>query len=232
MALRTSRPTGGDSIHRPFHPIMKSSVRIAALGAVLLASSGLSQAAVTLEIISDNDFAVFVGSSTAITRLVYQNNESWPDQIAAASSLDFIFEAGESTIYLLAMGGGGEENVGGRMNGVDLTTIDVSKSSDLSGILSNYTSNLTAVAEGTYSASLSEVSAALPELTWGDVNVMEGGVGSIVTGFAFHHADSTAVIYRFTAEDIGVDVPPAVPEPSVTLLGLVAGIGLLSRRRR
>lgn len=210
---------------------MRSFIRKSAFGAIILATTGLSQAAVTLEIISDNDFAVFLGTSTGITRLIYQNNESWPDQISAAGSFDFDFVAGETTVYLLAMGGGGDENIGGRMNGVDLTTINVSQSSDLSGILSNYTLNLSTVEDGTYSASFSDVSDALPGLTWGGVNVIDGGVGSNVTGLAFQHGDSTAVIYRFAAEDIGV-VVPAVPEPSVTLLGLAAGLVLVSRRRR
>jgi hypothetical protein len=211
---------------------MKAIVTRSALAALLFTSVGISQAAVTLQIISDNDFAVFVGTSTSVTRLIYQNNESWPDQISAAGSFEFDFEAGETTVYLLAMGGGGDENIGGRMNGVDFTTIAASQSSDLSGLLTNYATNLSTVADGTYSASFSEVSDALPDLTWSGVNVIEGGVGSNVTGFAFQYDDSTAVIYRFATEDIGVEVPPAVPEPGVTLLGLAGGLALVSRRRR
>lgn len=55
-------------------------------------------------------------------------------------------------------------------------------------------------------------------------------MGSNVTGFAFNFASDSAPIFRFNAEEIGV--VPVVPEPGVTMLGLVAGLILASRRRR
>lgn len=36
---------------------------------------------VQLKVLADNDFAVFMGNDTEITRLFYQNNVSWPDQV-------------------------------------------------------------------------------------------------------------------------------------------------------
>ncbi|NQX02000.1 PEP-CTERM sorting domain-containing protein [bacterium] len=211
---------------------MKSTAFYSALGAVVLASSGLAQAAVTLQIISDNDFAVFVGTSTSVTRLVYQNNESWPAQTAAAGSFSFGFQAGETTVYLLGMGAGGEENIGGRMNGVDITTINVSQSSSLSGYLTNYTTTSVSVLDsGAFVATLQDVSTALQNLTWGSTTIIDYGVGSNVTGSAFEYQVNSAPLFRFSAADIGVTVP-AVPEPGVTMLGLAAGLILVSRRRR
>jgi len=210
---------------------MKSILRKSALGAFILATTAFSQAAVTLQIISDNDFAVFVGTSTGVTRLIYQNDVSWSAQVSAAGSFAFDFEPGETSIYLLAMGGGGPENIGGMMNGVDLTTIDVAQSSNLSGSLANYATSGSAIESGVYSVTFNEVSAAVPGLTWGGVSVTDNGVGTFVTGNAFEHAESSAVIYRFSAADIGVIVP-AVPEPNVTLLGLATALVLVTLRRR
>src|SRR4051794_33930856 len=87
----------------------------------------------TIKIVADNDFALFAGTDTAVTRLIYQNDEAWPTQIAVASSLNFSLLPAETTFYLLGMGGGGEENISGTLNNVDITSISVLMSSDLSG---------------------------------------------------------------------------------------------------
>lgn len=64
---------------------------------------------------ADNDFAVYASTSTTISRERYQNNVVWNDQLAAAASFSFELEPGENTYYVLAMGGGVENNIGGRI---------------------------------------------------------------------------------------------------------------------
>ena len=75
----------------------------------------------SIRVISDNDYALFYGDSSNVTSLKYQNNLEWPAQISGASSLD-ISDAG-SYIYIVQMGGGGTEDIGGTINNVDITTM-------------------------------------------------------------------------------------------------------------
>lgn len=182
-----------------------------------------------MQIISDDDFAVFVGTSTTIGRLVYQNNTSIPTQLTDLLGFSFSLQEGETTVYLLAMGGGGSENVGGYINDVDITSIAVDQSSDLSSFLTGYTAGLSSVADGTFNATLTDVQTARPGLTWGPSPVVVMGEGAMVTGSAFRHDTETAVFYRMDAEDLNIE--PA-PEPSSTLLAALAGVSILIRRRR
>src|ERR1700722_7233058 len=108
-----------------------------------------------IQIVADNDFALFAGTDDSVTRLIYQNDESWPGQIAAASAQSFTLLPDETTFYLLGMGGGGDKNISGTLNGIDITSIPVQMSSDLSSQLTGY--DLDLVAAGTYNASLADV---------------------------------------------------------------------------
>ena len=89
---------------------------------------------VQLKALADNDFAIFMGNDLEITRLFYQNNVSWPDQVNNIQTLDVYPQSGETYIYVLPMGGnggyraddgrtgdvGGEEDWNGVLNGIPL----------------------------------------------------------------------------------------------------------------
>jgi len=118
----------------------------------------------------------------------------------------------------------------GLVNSVDLPAINVTQSSNLVSFLTDYLidGSPAAVAEGTYNASLADVQAAFPSLTWGattPTDENDGVAGQSPTGRGFHFDDSNAVLYRFSAADVNVE---AVPEPSTYLLLMVAGVAMLS----
>lgn len=77
----------------------------------------------TLKVIVDNDYAAFVGNDNNVTRLFNQNNVDWGTQISNATSLDIYPQAGETYLYLAVMGGGGTEDFGGNLNGLDIVSI-------------------------------------------------------------------------------------------------------------
>lgn len=197
----------------------------------ILLCAGASAHAALIQIVTDNDFALLTGTATSITRLVYQSDVEWPTQISNASSFDLSLAAGENTIYILAMGGGGDENVSGRINGIDISTLsNLQMSTPVQGYLSGY--NPSDVAAGTYNASLPDLQNAMPNLTWFTPTPGSGGVIE-ASGFALGYpfADSSAVLLRFGASDVGV--PDGVPEPSaLSLLAIgLGGLAILRRRR-
>ena len=181
----------------------------------------------SIQIVADNDFAVFAGTSNSVTSLVYQNDVDWPHQLSNLSTLNFTLQSGETTFYLLALGGGGDENISGTVNGVDLTTINVSMSSDIGPYLTGYEAqaNGGTVGSGTFSPSLADVQAAFDFLTWGNTTPTTGGdtvAAQSPTGHGFHFDPSTAHLFAFNASDVGV---ADVPEPSTYAL---LGIGTLA----
>lgn len=143
----------------------KSTLTAVVLG--LLTAGSASAAPFSISIVADNDFAIFSGTATSINNLLYQNNDTWGAQIPALSTLTFNLAAGDNYFYVLGMGGGGvEENISGVVNGVNMTdpSVSVLMSSNLAPFLTGYPFN---VESGTYNASLTEVQAAFPNLTWG-----------------------------------------------------------------
>lgn len=188
----------------------------------------------TIQLIADNDFAVFAGTSTSVTRILYQNDVAWPDQIAAATSFSITLQGAEDTIYVLAMGGGGaEENLSGQINGVNIAMLylqnsaDVQASSNVAPYLSNYNVGNN-VALSTYEVQLSEVQNALNELDWGaptinsSQTVIEQNPYSDGLGFSF--PTGNAVLFKFTAENLNIPEPSAAVFMSALALAFVAGV--------
>jgi hypothetical protein len=180
----------------------------------------------TIQLVADNDFALFGGDANNVTRIILQNNDVWMDQVTASTTYHISLGANESYLYLLAMGGGGGEDIGGNLNGVDITQIPSGingiqravsgpngSSSDgyllVSDALTtwNYAqgaSNAENVAYGKYAAPLSEVQNGLAGATWGNPpSFISGGVGSSVNGHAFNVPSSKAVMFRFKGTSLG-----------------------------
>ncbi len=184
-----------------------------------------------MAIVADNDFAIFGGTAAAINNLLYQNSEAWPDQISNLSTLAFLLPAGDTTFYVLGMGGGGEENISGTVNGVDMTNVNVFMSSAIQSYLTGY-NNGNAVAEATFVANLADVQTALSNLSWSspDVNSSDTVIGlAAPNGVGFHFDDGTAHLFRFNASEVGVET---VPEPSSIGLVLISFANLMLFRRR
>lgn len=150
---------------------------------------------VTLGLITDNDFAAWMGDDRNVTRLFWQNNVSWYAQVDAMSNQDVVPQIGETYIYVLAMGGdgytgiaggpgtGGQEDWAGAINGKSLltypgaqvaigrTTTDV-RDIKLDGylLLNNYLTNWSSsagyIAGGTYSPTLSDLRTGLENTIW------------------------------------------------------------------
>lgn len=198
-----------------------------------LVSAGVANAnTFSMKIVADNDYAVFAGTATGVNALLYQNNVNWETQILNLSTLTFTLPAGDTMFYVLGMGGGGQENISGLINGVDMTTIPVLMSSDISSFLTGY--NLPAVALGTFNANLADVQSAFSSLTWGspvfnttDTVIVQAAPNQI----GFHFNAGTAHLFAFTASNVGVQ---SVPEPSSMGLALIgfAGLMLFNRRQR
>lgn len=148
---------------------------------------------VSLQVLADNDFAVFMGNDQEITRVFYQNTFSWYAQVDAIETLDVFPGPGETYVYIMPMGGdpyiepnqgeGGQENWSGRLNNIYLldypgAEVAVGRSVPddrdikhfgyllFNNYLSGFTTSADAIAWGTYDPSESEVIAATKNLLW------------------------------------------------------------------
>ena len=179
----------------------KIALSLALFGSILTPST--AQAAplapgfesVILGLITDNDFAAWMGDDKNVTRLFWQNDVSWYDQVAAMSNQDVVPQIGETYIYVLAMGGdgytgqaggpgtGGQEDWAGAINGKSLLTypgaqVAIGRTTTdardirldgyllLNNYLANWSSSAGSIAWGTYSPTLSEVRNGLENAIW------------------------------------------------------------------
>ena len=179
----------------------KIALALALFGSILTPTS--AQAAplapgfesVTLGLITDNDFAAWMGDDRNVTRLFWQNNSQWGAQVAAMSNQDVVPQIGETYIYVLAMGGngytgqgggpgvGGQEDWAGAINGKSLLTytgaqVAIGRTTTdardinldgyllLNGYLANWNSSAGNIAGGTYSPTLAEVRNGLENAIW------------------------------------------------------------------
>ena len=150
---------------------------------------------VTLGLITDNDFAAWMGDDRNVTRLFWQNDVSWYAQVDAMSNQDVVPQIGETYIYVLAMGGngytgqaggpgvGGQEDWAGAINGKSLLTytgaqVAIGRTTTdardirldgyllLNNYLANWSSSAGYISGGTYSPTLSEVRSGLENAIW------------------------------------------------------------------
>lgn len=146
---------------------------------------------VQLKVLVDNDFAVFMGNDQEVTRLFYQNNVSWYDQVVSIQTLDVYPISGETYIYIMPLGGngyiapgggrGGEENYSGVLNNIPLLDYpgaevavgrSVANANDIFNFgylvfndhFSSY--NTGQAAGGTYNVLLEELQPATQNLIW------------------------------------------------------------------
>jgi hypothetical protein len=205
--------------------------------AAAAALAPVTSKAYEIGLVADNDFAVLTGTPNSILRMVYQNNVSWPDQINAASSFNLSLTAEEDTIFILVLDGGGEANLSGLINSVNLNTLTLRISHDISSLIENWTPNNSAVGDGTFnvtSQSVTNLHHALANNLISFTSVTAGSYETVPTlsGFApgFGYGSNTAVLLQISAS--AVNVMP-VPEPSsVILIGMGAGYLLFRRHRK
>lgn len=185
--------------------------------------------AALLQIVVDNDFAILTGTDTSVLRLVYQNDQEWPNQISAAASFDLTLNPGETTIYILGMGGGGEENISGKINNININTLSLTMSGDLRPFLAGY--NNTDVVNASYVAQLTDVQTAFPTLTFSSVSPTFGNVPNLSGfGLGYAFADATAVLLKVAASDVNVS---PIPEPGTwAAMAVFAGGAAWARWRR
>ena len=184
---------------------LNSTVSTVAFTTLMTAPNAPGFRSARVKVIADNDYAVFMGDDLNITRLLHQSNVVWMDQVANIGTLDVFPLAGETYMYVLAMGGnnaylapgaggGGEEDWTGTINGrsvfefpgaqvaINRTVADPTKTDILhSGylLLNNYLPNFAVsandVAGGTYSVDTATANTSIKDVVWGPATLTDHG---------------------------------------------------------
>ncbi len=148
---------------------------------------------VQLKALADNDFAVFMGNDLEVTRLFYQNNVTWTDQVQNIQTLDLYPNTGETYVYIVPMGGnggyaansmgGGEEDWNGVLNNIALLDYPggevavgrrVANANDLinngymifNKHLLNFETSSNLISDGKYNVRLEDLQPASQNLIW------------------------------------------------------------------
>ncbi|NVK54836.1 MAG: hypothetical protein HWE26_04425 [Alteromonadaceae bacterium] len=221
---------------------MKQLLRSLILSASVLTSTAIA-APFTIEIVADNDFAVFTGTDSNIHHLLYQNDVTWTEQIDELSSLSFNVATGDNKFYILAMGGGTDaENISGLINGVNMTdpSVSVRMSSNIASFLTGYTDTAylsngstvyADVEDGTYDALLTDVQSAFssPGFAWTSptLNTSQGVIQASGFGAGYSFGSLEARLFEFDIADVNVEVP----EPPLMAVFAVMSFALIRRFR-
>jgi len=151
----------------------------------------------SVKIVCDNDYAILTGNKNNPKKLIHQNNAQWPKQISEAKEVYLNLESENDTIYIIAMGGGGCEDIGGFIDNKDITLYNALQSSDISKQLAGY--NLTEVESGIFTLAFDDVTKALKSTSWSPAVKRIGGCSSAYTGTAFGFPSESAVCFKIIA---------------------------------
>jgi hypothetical protein len=185
--------------------------------------------ALNIQIIVDNDFALFSGTSASVNTLLYQNNAMWGSQLDFQNNPVADAPAGDNYYYLVAMGGSSPEEAFGTIGGLNLTTASgVLLSNTLQAQLSGY--DLNAVTDGIYDVLLTDLQNAFPNLTFSATSgtsclTVCQGFPALSQGRSFAFGSGAAVLFAIPME------ATAVPGP-LPLLGVLSALHQARRLRR
>lgn len=176
----------------------------------------------TLQIVADNDFALFSGNNSSISRIIYQNNSTWGSQVSAASSVNFDLQANEDSFYVFAMNAGGPGDISGKIGATNIADLvennKIKKSQDVSAFLNSYlaSSGPTGPIEGgTYNVTLAEAQNArnqLPESSWANPSINSSNTVITQNPYAYSSKQGrnigfdltsyNAVFFKFSGVDL------------------------------
>jgi hypothetical protein len=173
----------------------------------------------TLQIVADNDFALFAGNNSSISRMIYQNNTSYVSQVSAASSLNFDLQATEDFFYVLAMNAGGPGDISGKIGATNIADLvennKIKKSSDISGYLNSYSASAGPIEQGTYNVTLGEAQNARNQLgdsAWANPSINSSNTVITLNPYAYSSKQGRnvgfdlpsykAVFFRFFGADL------------------------------
>ncbi|MCF4009204.1 hypothetical protein [Rheinheimera sp. UJ63] len=199
------------------------------------------------KLVADNDFALFSGTESNIVELLYQNNFVWGDQINQ-NNTQFTYNSASpnSYIYILALGGGGnQENISGMINGVKITDINPLWhlfTIDNTVLPGSTSSN---IASGAYSVQISDLNNLIDTTTpfWSDTPLVQNSTQTVIQragfGTGYTMPTSNGLLLKYQVQDFNINAravvqdAASVPTPStfaIFLLGLM-GIGFTRLRK-
>ena len=200
----------------------------------------------TLQLLVDNDYAAFYGDATNVNQLFYQNNYGWPKQVENSASLDIIGSDTQTYVYIVAMGGGGTEDIGGKLNLKNITTISGAQFAQTDTHTSTFGSgsklnryleiqdsltayDASAAAAGTYNVQLVDLQNALRGADWGSAVATGSGDGvpplykssgiCCTKGLVTEGWDipsNKAVVFRYPIASLGTPVTPGNKQVTVS----------------